>query len=59
MQDCLVDGLFNYCGISDIQHRFFGDIHVVDDATRQQMLEQVEQLTMENLTALLTSQSAA
>lgn len=59
LQDCLVDGLFNYCGISDIQHRFFGDIHVVDDATRQQMLEQVEQLTMENLTALLTSQSAA
>ncbi|MFZ7171539.1 NAD(P)H-dependent oxidoreductase [Avibacterium volantium] len=53
--DCLVDGLFNFCGITDIQHKFFGDIHIIDDKARQQMLEDVTQITSQNLTALLSA----
>ncbi|MFZ7135947.1 NAD(P)H-dependent oxidoreductase [Avibacterium avium] len=55
LRDCLVDGLFNFCGITDIQHKFFGDIHIIDDKTRQQMLEDVAQITSQNLTALLSA----
>lgn len=55
LRDCLVDGLFNFCGITDIQHKFFGDIHIIDDKARQQMLEDVAQITSQNLTALLSA----
>lgn len=55
LRDCLVDGLFNFCGITDIQHKFFGDIHIIDDKVRQQMLEDVAQITSQNLTALLSA----
>ncbi|WP_424407623.1 NAD(P)H-dependent oxidoreductase [Pasteurella sp. PK-2025] len=53
LKDCLVDGLFNYCGITDIQHELFGDIHLIDDQARQVMLQRVSEKTCENLTALL------
>ncbi|MGR3808825.1 NAD(P)H dehydrogenase (quinone) [Pasteurella testudinis DSM 23072] len=51
LQDTLVDGLFNYCGIYDIQHRIFDDIHLVDDQARQQMLKQAAEITLQNLSA--------
>lgn len=53
LKDCLVDGLFNYCGVTDIQHEFFGDIHIIDDVARQAMLQTVAKKTQQNLTALL------
>ncbi|MGC6406128.1 NAD(P)H-dependent oxidoreductase [Bisgaard Taxon 45] len=53
LKDCLVDGLFNYCGITDIQHELFGDIHLIDDHARHGMLQKVSEKTRENLTALL------
>ncbi|HDR0673230.1 TPA: NAD(P)H-dependent oxidoreductase [Pasteurella multocida] len=53
LKDCLVDGLFNYCGITDIQHELFGDIHLIDDHARHAMLQRVSEKTQENLTALL------
>ncbi|MFZ7305305.1 NAD(P)H-dependent oxidoreductase [Avibacterium avium] len=55
LRDCLVDGLFNFCGISDIQHCFFGDIHIIDDNARQQMLDDAAKITTQNLTALLSA----
>ncbi|CAM3890770.1 NAD(P)H-dependent oxidoreductase [Avibacterium endocarditidis] len=55
LRDCLVDGLFNFCGITDIQHKFFGDIHIIDDKTRQQMLDDAAKITTQNLTALLSA----
>lgn len=51
--DCLVDGLFNYCGITDIQHNFFGEIHGINDDERKKILDIVYQKTIKNLTALL------
>lgn len=54
LQDCLVDGLFNFCGIKNIQHKFFGDIHTIDDKARQKMLEEVESITSQNLTELFS-----
>lgn len=53
---CLVNGLFNYCGISDVEYSLFGDLHIIDDEKRQQMLTEVAQKTRQNLTAL-SSQS--
>lgn len=53
LKDCLVDGLFNYCGITDIQYELFGDIHIIDDEARQQMLQIAINKTQQNLTALL------
>lgn len=50
--DCLVNGLFNYCGITDIQHKLFGDIHIIDRHARQLLLEDAAQITRQNLTAL-------
>ncbi|TNH04199.1 NAD(P)H-dependent oxidoreductase [Pasteurellaceae bacterium Phil31] len=49
MQDTLVDGLFNYCGIKDIQHQIFDDIHLIDDQARQSMLLQAAEITTQNL----------
>jgi len=57
LQSCLVDGLFNFCGITDIQHEVFGNIHVVDEAGYHSVLTSVFEKTLENLTALLPSES--
>ncbi|TNG94272.1 NAD(P)H-dependent oxidoreductase [Pasteurellaceae bacterium USgator11] len=51
IQDTLVDGLFNYCGIEDIQHQIFDDIHLVNDQARQTMLRQAAEITTQNLSA--------
>ena len=50
LNDCLINGLFNYCGISDVQYSLFGDIHLIDEQARSAILEQVEQLPRLNLT---------
>lgn len=50
LQDTLVDGLFNYCGISEIQHTLFGDIHLISDAERQALLQQADETTQQFLT---------
>lgn len=52
--DCLVNGLFNYCGITDISHQLFGDIYILSDQEREQILHETAQKTKQNLTALLT-----
>ena len=49
LNDCLINGLFNYCGIMDVRHQFFGDIHLIDEQARLAILEQVEQITEQNL----------
>ncbi|WP_439257783.1 NAD(P)H-dependent oxidoreductase [Lonepinella sp. BR2271] len=49
---CLVNGLFNYCGITDIDHQLFGDLYVISDQERKNMLTQVGEKTLQNLTAL-------
>lgn len=42
--DCtLINGLFNYCGITEIQHYFFGDIHIIDDQSRKDILTKIKQ----------------
>lgn len=53
LNDTLVNGLFNYVGIIDIDHRLLGDIHIIGSEERQALLNEVEQKTKENLTALL------
>ena len=57
LQSCLVDGLFNFCGITDIQHEVFGNIHLLDEVGYQSVLTSVFEKTLENLTALLPSES--
>ena len=52
LNDCLINGLFNYCGISDVQYSLFGDIHLIDEQARSAILEQVEQITRLNLTLI-------
>lgn len=49
---CLVNGLFNFCGIMDIEHYLFGSLYSITDIERQGMLEQVAEKTLKNLTAL-------
>ena len=49
---CLVNGLFNFCGITDIDHRLFGSLYAITDTDRQAMLNEVFQQTQQNLTAL-------
>ena len=49
---CLVNGLFNFCGITDIEHCLFGSLYSITDIERQGMLEQVAEKTLKNLTAL-------
>ena len=56
LQDCLVDGLFNFCGISDIDHHLFTDIHTINDAARQEMLDVVASKTQANLAALASKE---
>ena len=57
LQSCLVDGLFNFCGITDIQHEVFGNIHLLVEVVYQSVLTSVFEKTLENLTALLPSES--
>lgn len=54
LKSCLVDGLFNFCGITDIQHDIFGNIHLLDETDRQTILISVFEKTFKNLTALLS-----
>ncbi|MFC0308292.1 NAD(P)H-dependent oxidoreductase [Gallibacterium trehalosifermentans] len=42
LETTLINGLFNYCGITDIQHHFFGDIHIIDDLARKALLSKVK-----------------
>ena len=49
LNDCLINGLFNYCGIMDVRHQFFGDIHLIDEQARLAILERVEHITEQNL----------
>ncbi|OOF85829.1 NAD(P)H-dependent oxidoreductase [Rodentibacter ratti] len=53
LDHCLVNGLFNYCGIENVTYELFGDLHLIDDTARHAMLDIVEQKTQEKLTALL------
>ena len=53
LDHCLVNGLFNYCGIENVSYELFGDIHLIDDEARRAMLDIAEQKTREKLTALL------
>ena len=57
LKSCLVDGLFNFCGITDIQHDIFGNIHLLDETDRQTILISVFETTFKNLTALLSFES--
>lgn len=50
---CLVDGLFNFCDITDIQHCLFGEVYGLSEQAMQQLFEQVAMQTQKNLTALL------
>ena len=59
LQTCLVDGLFNFCGITDIQHDIFGDIHLLNEAGYLNILNRATQKTQENLTALLAKEDKA
>lgn len=49
---CLVNGLFNFCGITNIDHRLFGRLYGITDAERQAMLEEAADKTLKNLTAV-------
>jgi len=49
---CLVNGLFNFCGITDIQHQLFGKLYAISHEQRQAMLEEAAKKTFANLTAL-------
>ena len=59
LQTCLVDGLFNFCGITDIQHDIFGDIHLLNESGYLNILNRATQKTQENLTALLAKEDKA
>lgn len=53
LDHCLINGLFNYCGIENVEYELFGDIHLIDDEARCAMIDLAEQKTQEKLTALL------
>ncbi|OOF58517.1 NAD(P)H-dependent oxidoreductase [Rodentibacter myodis] len=53
LDHCLINGLFNYCGILNVDYELFGDIHLIDDEARRKMIDLAEQKTREKLTALL------
>lgn len=57
LDHCLVNGLFNYCGINDVEYELFGDIHLIDDEARRAMLDLAEQKTTAKLTALLAAEA--
>lgn len=45
IRDMLADGLFNFCGISDITHHVFDDIHLVSRTTLSDYLTTAHHLT--------------
>ncbi|WP_116631634.1 NAD(P)H-dependent oxidoreductase [Pasteurella langaaensis] len=49
---CLVNGLFNFCGITDIEHSIFGSLYGITHEQRQGILDEVKEKTRQNLTAL-------
>ncbi|OOF37597.1 NAD(P)H-dependent oxidoreductase [Rodentibacter heidelbergensis] len=57
LDHCLVNGLFNYCGIENVTYELLGDLHLIDDEARRAMLDIVEQKTQEKLTALLNGKA--
>ncbi|MDP4143414.1 MAG: NAD(P)H-dependent oxidoreductase [Bacillota bacterium] len=42
-------GIFNFCGIDQVTHTFFGSVPYVDDATRKGYLAEVEKTVKDNL----------
>ncbi len=54
LDDCLINGLFNYCSITDIEHTFLGDIHIIDDNARKVMLALVKEKTENKITTILS-----
>lgn len=52
LDDCLINGLFNYCGITDIDYQLFGDIHLIDKPQLTQILQQVASKTQQNILAI-------
>ncbi|NBI42108.1 NAD(P)H oxidoreductase [[Haemophilus] felis] len=55
LQDCLVNGLFNFCGITDIQQCFFGEVYAKNNEEIAQLLQQVFAQTQQNLISLVES----
>jgi len=53
LNHCLINGLFNYCGIENVDYTLFGDIHIIDNAARQAMLDEAAEKTTAKLTVLL------
>ena len=53
LNHCLINCLFNYCGIENVDYTLFGDIHIIDNAARQAMLDEAAEKTTAKLTALL------
>lgn len=53
LNHCLINGLFNYCGIENVDYTLFGDIHIIGDTARQAMLDEAAEKTTAKLTALL------
>lgn len=49
---CLVNGLFNFCGITDIQHTLFGSLYLIDDAARRAMLDEAAEKTRNGLSQI-------
>ncbi|MDG2956797.1 NAD(P)H-dependent oxidoreductase [Bisgaard Taxon 10/6] len=49
---CLVNGLFNFCGIMDIQHILFGSLYLIDDAARRAMLDETAEKTRNGLSQI-------
>ena len=49
---CLVNGLFNFCGIMDIQHTLFGSLYLIDDAARRAMLDEAAEKTRNGLSQI-------
>ena len=45
LNHCLINGLFNYCGIENVDYTLFGDIHIIDNAARQAMLDEAAEKT--------------
>lgn len=43
------EGIFNFCGIQDVSHTFFGAVPYVSDETRQGYLQEVERIIKESL----------
>lgn len=49
LQDCLVDGLFNFCGIKDIQHTIIDALHLKSEDEKAQILQNCTTKTKLNL----------